>query len=215
MPLFKIQRLKIFLKSKTHKWDIWYDWVSTAHREMEDQDNRTTDGCLEWIPAYFLHFVPVGLCPVLDGLLLLLCGTQLLFQPLQLLQQGWHLVAFVLGVLLCPTQPAQLITHSLTLHGVGTLQADELIVDQPVFFSLEVQDKGTTTKKELTNKKNTYDKIRGVAQNVTCSSIFLCSCMILFSMPLLSFLKCSTERASIFSFFNSCLALILRMQHCR
>ncbi|PWA18858.1 hypothetical protein CCH79_00004840 [Gambusia affinis] len=50
---------------------------------------------------------------------------------------------------------------------------------------------------------------------VTCSSIFLCSCMILFSMPLLSFLKCSTERASIFSFFSSRLALILRMQHCR
>lgn len=39
--------------------------------------------------------------------------------------------------------------------------------------------------------------------------------MILFSIPLLSFLKCSTERASIFSFFSWRLALILRMQHCR
>lgn len=60
--------------------------------------------------------------------------------------------------------------------------------------------------------------IEGKVKNgvtLTCSSIFLCSCMILFSMPLLSFLKCSTERASIFSFFNSRLAFILRKQHCR
>lgn len=34
-----------------------------------------------------LHFVPVGLSPVFDGLLLLLGGAQLPSQPLQLLLQ--------------------------------------------------------------------------------------------------------------------------------
>lgn len=36
----------------------------------------------------------------------------------------------------------------------------------------------------------------------TCSSIFRCIWTILFSMPVLSFLKCSAERASIFSCFS-------------
>lgn len=49
---------------------------------------------------------------------------------------------------------------------------------------------------------------------LTCSFILCCSCIILFSMPTLSFLKCSTERASTFSFFSSLLALMRRTQLC-
>ncbi len=86
--------------------------------------SRTATGKWMWIPSYFLHFVSVGLCPVLDGLLLLLCGTQLLPQLLQLLQQRGHLVGFVLGLLLHPAQPVQLATHPLALHCVGVLQTD-------------------------------------------------------------------------------------------
>lgn len=161
-----------------------------------------------WTQPYFLHRLPVGLSPVLDGLLLLLGGSQLLLEPLQLLQKRRHLAGFVLGVLLRPAQPAQLAAHALALRRVGTLQAHQPLADRAVLFVLRVRDTvGGERGSETTSRKP--------GGRLTCSSIFLCSCMILFSMPLLSFLKCSTERASIFSFFSSRLALILRMQHCR
>lgn len=100
-------------------------------KEVNDNEEKYEDAkyswwteMRQWLLSYFLHFVPVTLCPVLDGLLLLLRGTQLLLQPLQLLQQRGHLVGFVLGILLHPAQPVQLAAHSLALHCVGTLQAD-------------------------------------------------------------------------------------------
>lgn len=93
------------------------------------------------ILTYFFHFAPVCLCPVLDGLLLLLCDAQLLPQLLQFLQQGRHLIGFVPGVFLHPAQPAQLAAHPLSLHGVGTLQTDELLVDQLVVLVLRGRSK--------------------------------------------------------------------------
>lgn len=86
---------------------------------------------------YLLHFVPVCFCPVLNGLLLLLCGAQLLSQPLQLLHHRGHLVGFVLCLLLHSTQPAQLATHLVALRRVGILQTHQLLAERPVFLVLD------------------------------------------------------------------------------
>lgn len=84
-----------------------------------------------------LHFVPVGLSPVLDGLLLLLRGAQLLSQLLQLLLQRGHLVAFAPRLFFCSAQPTQLATHPLALCCVGILQTQQLVVERPILLVLE------------------------------------------------------------------------------
>lgn len=93
----------------------------------------------ENIWPHFLHFVPVGVRPVLDGFLFLLCDTQLLLQLLQLLQKRRQLVGLVLGLLLVPSQPAQLGAHLLAFGGVRRLQAGQSLVDRAVFLALKAK----------------------------------------------------------------------------
>lgn len=93
----------------------------------------------ETLWPHFLHFVPVGMRPVLDGFLLLLCDTQLLLQLLQLLQERRHLVGLVLGLLLVPSQPVQLGAHLLAFGRVRRLQAGQPLVDRAVFLALKAK----------------------------------------------------------------------------
>lgn len=99
---------------------------------MREQTSET-----RW--PHFLHLVPVGVRPVLDGFLLLLRDTQLLLQLLQLLQKRRQLVGLALGLLLVAFQPAQLGAHLLAFCRVRRLQTGQSLVDRAVFLALKAK----------------------------------------------------------------------------